>query len=376
MKTKLTVLIIISILLTFSCGKEEITYTIDEIAGVKHVHNLAPAWGDKPKVRLDFVRKIGELESEDENFMFFSPRDIFVCSDGKLIFLDYSGYHFRIFDSELNHIRTVGRQGQGPGEFQGPFTLNISKDGQIIITDNISRRVIFHDLNGDYKRSFTSQEFPSYLRIIEPNRLLIPTLSLTDFRNNEFNLYGLYDFEGNLIKKFGEPKNYPHPDNFVNYQLIRDGNYAYFDIDNAGNIVAAYQTRNLIEKYSKDGDLLFSADRPLELEPGYELVTFEGSGREYPDFVYISEYVSIDHKNRIWVNTFIKDSEEAGEDYTENILEFEIFSDEGILLGKIPIPFVWKNSKRYVFRIFGDRLFIVEPYHEVCYFEYKIVDIN
>ncbi|MCP4723609.1 MAG: hypothetical protein GY863_01160, partial [bacterium] len=67
---------------------ESETFTIEIIDGVRHVHNLAPKWGDKPKVELEFVRKIGDMESDNENYMLFRPPDISMDSEGNIFILD------------------------------------------------------------------------------------------------------------------------------------------------------------------------------------------------------------------------------------------------------------------------------------------------
>ena len=66
------------ILFLLNCGGEDATYTVEMIDGVRHVHNLTPLWSDEQKISLEFVRQIGELESEDENYQFYQPIDITV----------------------------------------------------------------------------------------------------------------------------------------------------------------------------------------------------------------------------------------------------------------------------------------------------------
>ncbi len=44
--------------------------------GIKNIHNEKPKWGDNPKVKLEFVRQIGELEGDDENYAFFNPIEV------------------------------------------------------------------------------------------------------------------------------------------------------------------------------------------------------------------------------------------------------------------------------------------------------------
>ena len=44
-------------------------------------------------------------------------------SDGSFVALDQIDAQFRIHDSAGEHLRTVGRHGEGPGEFESPYQI-------------------------------------------------------------------------------------------------------------------------------------------------------------------------------------------------------------------------------------------------------------
>ncbi len=66
------------LLYSTSCSTQEKTYTVEMIDGVKYIHNHAPVWGETSKVKLEFVRKYGDPNETDSNYLFYKPMDIAV----------------------------------------------------------------------------------------------------------------------------------------------------------------------------------------------------------------------------------------------------------------------------------------------------------
>ncbi|MCP4726933.1 MAG: 6-bladed beta-propeller, partial [bacterium] len=95
------------------------TYTFEEIDGVRHIHNLSALWGDEPEVELEFVQKIGVLEGSDDNYLLFKPNDAVVDSRGNIYIAEGGNYRVQKFSEDGKYIRTIGTRGSGPGEFPG-----------------------------------------------------------------------------------------------------------------------------------------------------------------------------------------------------------------------------------------------------------------
>jgi len=55
--------------------------------------------------------------------------------------------------------------------------------------------------------------------------------------------------------------------------------------------------------------------------------------------------------------------------FRDDYLEFEIFDNGGVLIGKLPIPQNFNHM-----RIFNDRLYLIDRNEEMCVYEYKIVE--
>jgi hypothetical protein len=51
-----------------SCKSKKDTYKVKIVNGVRVVENYQPTWGNDPKIELKFGRKIGGLDTRDENY--------------------------------------------------------------------------------------------------------------------------------------------------------------------------------------------------------------------------------------------------------------------------------------------------------------------
>ncbi|MBN1271612.1 MAG: hypothetical protein JXB26_05020 [Candidatus Aminicenantes bacterium] len=67
--------------------------------------------------------------------MFSSPRDINTDSKGNIFVLDYRESTIKKYDPNGNHIINIGREGQGPGEFENPRAMSITAQDEIFVSE-------------------------------------------------------------------------------------------------------------------------------------------------------------------------------------------------------------------------------------------------
>ena len=82
---------------------------------------------------------IGELDGPEE-YLFGSVSAIAVDDDHNVYVLDGQARHVRVFDSDGTYVNTLGRDGEGPGEFKVPIGLAIS-NGRLLVRDPANGRV-------------------------------------------------------------------------------------------------------------------------------------------------------------------------------------------------------------------------------------------
>jgi hypothetical protein len=93
--------------------------TVRDSAGVKIVENFGtPLWPEGPGWEFTQDLRIGALDGPPE-YQFGRIQGLQVLSDGRIVVTDVLEHHLRFFSPDGVHERTVGREGQGPGEFGG-----------------------------------------------------------------------------------------------------------------------------------------------------------------------------------------------------------------------------------------------------------------
>ena len=94
---------------------------------------------------------IGDNE-EDEYQIFSSIRGTGRLSDGSIAVADRTSAEIRIFDEAGQHLRSMGRDGRGPGEFQNPFILWVAKGDTIWVGDYRPWRYNLFTSKGEFVR--------------------------------------------------------------------------------------------------------------------------------------------------------------------------------------------------------------------------------
>ena len=82
---------------------------------------------------------IGELDGPEE-YLFGTVGSIAVDDDHDVYVLDRQARHVRVYDSDGTYLRTLGRDGEGPGEFKVPIGVAVS-NGRLLVRDPANGRV-------------------------------------------------------------------------------------------------------------------------------------------------------------------------------------------------------------------------------------------
>lgn len=120
---------------------------VADSAGIRVVSNLAPDlpldWAFIPTLTL------GGEDEGPEAFYNVNERTVGVDSAGRIYVLDADGHRLLVFDGDGSHLRTLGREGEGPGEISWPIRLNVKPDGTTLI-DDIGRGAVHgYDPDGE-----------------------------------------------------------------------------------------------------------------------------------------------------------------------------------------------------------------------------------
>ncbi|HEX6135105.1 MAG TPA: 6-bladed beta-propeller [Longimicrobiales bacterium] len=91
---------------------------------------------------------IGELEGADE-YTFGNVQDIAVADDGTMYVLDGQTLNIRVYSPDGTHVRTFGRQGEGPGELKQPYGMLFLSDGRLVVRDAGNARMNVYSRDGE-----------------------------------------------------------------------------------------------------------------------------------------------------------------------------------------------------------------------------------
>jgi len=136
-----------------ACKKEAAGPKVETIDGVTYVHN--PATPQHPKRTLALEEDFTFREKDETGeIRIFKPGRFTVDARDNVYIEDDSDMVIKVFDPQGKYLRTIGRKGNGPGEFENIGYLFILPDGRLMVTDYGNRRTSFLDPNGDYLSSF------------------------------------------------------------------------------------------------------------------------------------------------------------------------------------------------------------------------------
>jgi len=368
--------IIFTLLILLYSSTNVISQDIKIKNGVKYIHNKKPQWGKEPKVKLEFIQEIGGIYVEDKNYMMSDIRDVFRDREGNLYIPGFRSHKIKKFDINGTFLKNIGRQGQGPGELNGPMYLNVDNNNQMYIYNFYSNMISVFDSKENELNRFHLRNFPIF-RLLSSNKIIADNLRVNGrMVTDKLPLFFVYDLDGNLLYTFGK---------LTYIQRANAGSFYYvsglkFETDNTDKIFCTYEYQNKIEKRDDKGNIIFIAERQLNYKTEKEHREHIARGKiSYSNIV--SRGIGIDYKERIWVTTYKKQPKPISLENRDEIFfrrhgtrkehaQFEIFDKESILLGYLPQPcdiFYW--------RMFGDRLYIIDE-NRVSVKEYKIVDLE
>ena len=83
---------------------------------------------------------VGDLDGPEE-YVFGSIGSIAVDDDRRVYVLDYQAQHVRVYDSAGTYVETLGRPGEGPGEFFRATAIAVLPDGRLLVRELRGGRV-------------------------------------------------------------------------------------------------------------------------------------------------------------------------------------------------------------------------------------------
>jgi hypothetical protein len=356
-------------LVSYGNQKDEWKGTIEKENGVTIIKNpREPLYGE---IEFELEEDLIIGKEDDENYMFYKGIWVEADSDGNIFVLDRGNFRIQKYDKNGNYLQTIGRQGQGPSEFERPSLLYLDDVNNIYVQD--LRKMHVFDKSGKFKRTFTLFDFLFLFGVTKEGNILAPINSrINPLKGTEEIV--LVSSEGIKIKTIASyPWENPPPlrgnlylanpySPVLCFCPLNDeaGVYGYsseyklFVIDSSGELVYIIEKEEPGESFTRKEknkliDEWVKIFKRNKKRPEY-------SKSEIEKFIKFPKYKSFysgiikDDKERIYIIRYKLPI------YKDKIAELDLFNREGYYLYRIRMPVYPRIIKNgYVYRWESDQ---------------------
>ncbi len=126
--------------------------TTAEVDGVTQIKNPVQSLAKPEVIELEEVWRVG---GEDDDVLFGVVTDVITDSDGNFYLLDSQLSEIQVYSPDGEHLRTIGREGEGPGEFRGAFNMVLQPSGNIAVLQSFPSKLVGLTPSGDPADAFT-----------------------------------------------------------------------------------------------------------------------------------------------------------------------------------------------------------------------------
>jgi len=209
---------------------------------------------------IEAIDQFGGLDVPEVQ-MFDHPVDLTVGPDGRISVLDSRAGNIKIFSAEGEYLRTISREGSGPGEFKRPWIIQSLADHDLAVADCGNGRVQILSDDGEYREGFKVPiSYGSGMAFDEAGNLCVNSGA---FRSQTAVV--IYCRDGEDPRRFGEleGKIFDYYDFTLIRKQIKDGRIPETGkdeftpaVDLEGRILAVYRWQRKLKLFSPEGRLL------------------------------------------------------------------------------------------------------------------------
>ena len=330
---------------------------METVEGVRVVRNLF-AKPEKALKNLDVIEDLtlGGDERSGEA-LFFVSVDIDADLKGNIYVLDQRDALIRYFDAKGSLLGTIGRKGQGPGEFESPVGMEIVPDGTIVVVDPSLMRLTRLAPDGRLLNTVILKNYVSDIGSGQDGTLIA---GYGDPGNSE-TCAGVLDIAtGQVTRLFGQRTYWPA--RTTNDAMTYDFPYfVRFALDSRDRLfvgsAVAYELSvmdlkgRLEFKFKKDKERIPVQGELLDRIAGIPLGWGPNPYVREPYFPFFDS-LAIDERGRIWVRHYLPRFSAR----TNPETPYDVFSSDGIFLFETRIPghvyskLVFKNGFVYALK--------------------------
>jgi len=354
---------IAAFLIWSACSKKpESVARVEIIDGIEYVHNTKVPLHPNKTVTFEEYLSIGE-EDDEGNIVLFRPTGFIVDQNETIYITDSQDQVIKVFDTNGKCIRTIGRKGEGPGEFRSIGYQIFLPDGRLLVIDFSARRTSIFESSGEFLESHQWFNRLSRLHFATDSSYIITEYTFEGDNPLEGRRLFIkeYDFKGNEIRSFGEfvpPEMKVHAERNIAIAIgVPHSPQSIFAIDQTQQYLYHCLNNNyIIEVFDKTGEVFRKIDRPYEPVPFTSkdakefLARYEKSRNEnirkmakqmpMPRIKTITPRMIVDDLGNLWVETHEQKEEEDRTFTAYDIFNIDGYYDAKVWLEKRPGLFV------------------------------------
>lgn len=163
---------------------------------------------------------------------------------GLLYCVDIQDHDVKVFTLDGAFLYTIGKRGNGDGEFNFPTDVDVGSDGQIVVADSMNARIEVFDREGKFVRAFGERGIgTSGFQIIKGVAVDSEDhIYVTDTMASHFKIFSM---EGDLLLVVGGPSSAHVPGGFnLPMDIDIDKNDGIYIIDQLNVSFQVYQYLN------------------------------------------------------------------------------------------------------------------------------------
>jgi len=340
-----------------ACKKEAAGAKVETIGGVTYVHN--PATPLHPGRTVSFEEDFTYKEKDQAGEVrIYKPGRFTVDALDKVYIEDDSDMGIKVFDPQGKYLRTIGRKGNGPGEFGRIADMTILPDGRLLVTDFETRRTSLFSPEGQFLSSFQWKRFFSQVHLATDSSYTVNEMVVAEETRELW--VKTIDFNGEEVLAFGK---FSYPE----FKMLRQGDMTFSTSVpwSPASVFAGDQKRQwlyhclndkyLIEVYDQKGKLFRKIDRPYEppAVTSEDIEEFLSRFKDTPDSPFakmakemelpkiktVTDRMVVDSEGNLWVRTN-EEKKEGDKTFTAvDILDPEGFYTARVWLDIFPVLF-------------------------------------
>lgn len=232
---------------------------------------------DEPLFQYDEVVRLHQDEEQPESLL-YRTTEFLMGDDGYFYVMDRGNTRVAVFNTYGLFVRSIGRDGEGPGEFRSPRLLWI-RSGLVAVSDYQLQRTSLFKTDGLFVRSHSHQSGRSPMTTIYPtndDRLVLIDSNYEITPNGEslrWYTAAVLDAQGNTLASLSSPRYIQSRQFVIEQYRLGSAGQVYFgprsiiQYHDGLGLLCYHTAEPVLEWYGLNGEILRMIRVELEREP-------------------------------------------------------------------------------------------------------------